>query len=65
MWEIKFGDVKVSLSYADVQAIGAAVKSFGFNFTDAVNAPASELLPEVVPDGKSPLISYHKSLNYL
>jgi hypothetical protein len=65
IWEIKVGDVKASMSYGDVQAAVAAGKSFVFNFADAANAPAAELLPELAPDGQLPLSLLEYNLIHL
>jgi hypothetical protein len=46
------GDIKTSLSFADVQTFISALEAFQYNFTDLANAPASGYLPAIPSDGE-------------
>jgi hypothetical protein len=52
VWDLSFGNVKASMSASDALSALAAVQSFAFNMEDIVNAPAPELIPELLPDGR-------------
>jgi len=52
VWEITTGDVAASMSLPEFDRVVAALNAFKVNFVDAVNAPATEFLPPIHPDGE-------------
>ncbi|KAG6832605.1 hypothetical protein H0H92_014441 [Tricholoma furcatifolium] len=50
IWEINLGAVNALLTASQGRLLGAAGNAFMFNFTDALNAPASEYQPLIDPD---------------
>ncbi|KAG6903050.1 hypothetical protein C0995_007483 [Termitomyces sp. Mi166 len=52
IWEVNLGPTKVLLSASQGRLLAAAGNAFRLNFVDALNAPASEYLLPVDPDGQ-------------
>jgi len=52
IWEIHVGNVKASLSTYQSQLLSAMAMSFGYNYTDPLNAPAEEFTVASDPDGQ-------------
>ncbi|KAJ3826303.1 hypothetical protein F5880DRAFT_1610366 [Lentinula raphanica] len=50
IWEIHLGGAKAALSAYEAAILQAAVRSFGLNFTDPLNAPADRYQTGVYPD---------------
>ena len=59
IWEIAVGDVKGVFSAVDGQVLIAAGNTFKLNFLDAANAPATEYMPLIDPDGKNKAALQH------
>ncbi|KAG7098617.1 hypothetical protein E1B28_000539 [Marasmius oreades] len=50
IWEIHVGHVKSCFTASEGSIIAAAGKTFSINFSDVLNAPASDYMPSAYPD---------------